>query len=61
MGEEERDPVLETAMEYAGALGVIIFDESCRLRDLTKAQIGRNQYAHWEQRGYYPGGKLRVF
>ena len=41
-GEEERDPVLETAMEYAGALGVIIFDESCRLRDLTEAQIGRN-------------------
>ena len=32
-------------MEYAGALGVIIFDESCRLRDLTEAQIGRNQYA----------------
>ena len=44
-GKEERDPVLETAMEYAGALGVIIFDESCRLRDLTEAQIGRNQYA----------------
>ena len=44
-GEEERDPVLETAMEYAGALGVIIFDESCRLRDLMEAQIGRNQYA----------------
>ena len=44
-GEEERDPVLETAMEYAGALGVIIFDESCHLRDLTEAQIGRNQYA----------------
>ena len=32
-------------MEYAGALGTIIFDESCRLRDLTEAQIGRNQYA----------------
>ena len=32
-------------MEYAGALGVIIFDESCRLRDLTEAQVGRNQYA----------------
>ena len=45
MGEEERDPVLETAMEYAGALGVIIFDELCRLRDLTEAQVGRNQYA----------------
>ena len=44
-GEEEQDPILETAMEYAGALGVIIFDESCRLRDLTEAQIGRNQYA----------------
>ena len=44
-GEEERDPVLETAMEYAGALGVIVFDESCCLRDLTEAQIGRNQYS----------------
>ena len=31
-------------MEYAGALGVIVFDKSCRLRDLTEAQIGRNQY-----------------
>ena len=44
-GEEERDPTLELAMEYAGALGTIIFDESCRLRDLTEAQVGRNQYA----------------
>ena len=25
-------------------MGTIIFDESCRLRDLTEAQIGRNQY-----------------
>ena len=98
-------------MEYAGALGTIIFDESCCLRDLMEAQIGRNQYAteastrvarglgqlatcvlaqqnkirameehmdamremilglehtaanpiHWGQRGYYPGGTLRVF
>ena len=32
-------------MEYAGALGTIIFDESCWLRDLTKAQIRRNQFA----------------
>ena len=31
-------------MEYAGALGVIVF-KSCRLRDLTEAQIGRNQYS----------------
>ena len=44
-GEEERNPTLELAMEYAGALGTIVFDESCRLRDLTEAQIGRNQYA----------------
>ena len=43
-GEEERDPTLELAMEYAGALGTIVFDESCRLRNLTEAQIGRNQY-----------------
>ena len=34
-----------TAMEYAGALGTIVFDESCRLRDLTEAQVGRNQFA----------------
>ena len=32
-------------MEYAGALGTIVFDESCRLRDLTEAQVGQNQYA----------------
>ena len=44
-GEEERDLTLELAMEYAGALGTIVFDESCRLRDLTEAQIGRNQYS----------------
>ena len=31
--------------EYTGALGTIIFDESCRLRDLTEAQVGRNQFA----------------
>ena len=45
VGEEEADPVLETAMEYAGALGTIIFDESCCLCDLTEAQVGRNQFA----------------
>ena len=45
MGEEERDPTLELAMEYAGALGTIVFDKSCCLCDLTEAQIGRNQYA----------------
>ena len=44
-GEEETNPTLELSMEYAGALGTIVFDESCRLRDLTEAQIGRNQYA----------------
>ena len=32
-------------MEYAGALGTIIFDESCRLCDLTEAQVGCNQFA----------------
>ena len=32
-------------MEYAGALGTIIFDESCHLCDLTEAQVGRNQFA----------------
>ena len=94
-GEEEVNPTLELAMEYASALGTIIFDESCCLRDLTEAQFGRNQFAvdvvvdrldgeadhtveriraledkgadmerslnHWGQRGYYPGGKLRVY
>ena len=44
-GEEEANPTLELAMEYAGALGTIIFDESCRLRNLTEAQVGRNQFA----------------
>ena len=32
-------------MEYAGTLGTIVFDESCCLRDLTEAQVGRNQFA----------------
>ena len=36
---------MELAMEYTGALGTIVFDESCCLRDLTEAQIGRNQFA----------------
>ena len=44
-GKEEADPTLELAMEYSGALGTIIFDESCRLRNLTEAQIGCNQFA----------------
>ena len=45
MGKEEADPTLELAMEYASALGTIVFDESCHLCDLTKAQVGRNQFA----------------
>ena len=45
MGEEEANPTLELAMEYAGALGTIIFDKSCRLQDLTEVQVGRNQFA----------------
>ena len=44
-GDEEVNPMLELAMEYAGALGTIIFDESCCLCDLTEAQVGRNQFA----------------
>ena len=44
-GEEEQDSTLELAMEYTSALGTIVFDESCCLRDLTEAQIGRNQYS----------------
>ena len=45
MGKEEADPTLELAMEYAGALGTIVFDELCYLCDLTEAQVGRNQFA----------------
>ena len=45
IGEEEADPTLESAMEYVGALGTIIFDESCCLCNLTEAQVGRNQFA----------------
>ena len=44
-GKEESNPTLELAMEYAGALGTIIFDKSCQLRDLAEAQVGRNQFA----------------
>ena len=44
ISEEEADLILETAMEYARALRVVMFDESCRLCDLTEAQVGRNQF-----------------
>ena len=44
MGEEEADPTLELAMEYTGALGTIIFNESCHLRNLTEAQVECNQF-----------------
>ena len=44
-GEEETNPTLELAMEYAGALSTIVFDESCRLCDLMEAQVGCNQFA----------------
>ena len=44
ISEEEADPVLETAMEYTGALSTIIFNESCCLQDLMEAQVGRNQF-----------------
>ena len=44
-GKEEADPTLELVMEYTGALGTIIFDKLCRLRNLTEAQVGRNQFA----------------
>ena len=32
-------------MEYVGAVRVMVFDESCRLHDLTEDQIGCNQLA----------------
>ena len=44
VGEEEADPILETAMEYARALGMIVFDKLCRLCDLMEVQVGRNQF-----------------
>ena len=45
MGKEEADPTLELAMEYASALGTIIFNESCHLHDLTEVQVRHNQFA----------------
>ena len=44
-GEEEANPTLELAMEYAGALSTIVFNELCCLCDLTEAQVGRSQFA----------------
>ena len=32
-------------MEYSSALSTIVFNESCRLHDLTKAQVGHNQFS----------------
>ena len=43
-GKEEADPTLELAMEYASALGTIIFNKSCHLCDLTEAQVWCNQF-----------------
>ena len=37
--------MLKLAMEYASALGTIIFNELCHLRDLMEAQVGCNQFA----------------
>ena len=31
-------------MEYAGALGTIVFDGSCHLLDQTKVVVGENQF-----------------
>ena len=42
--EEKADPTLELAMEYAGALGTIVFNKLCRFCDLMEAQVGRNQF-----------------
>ena len=44
-GKEETDPTLELAMEYAGALGTIVFDKLCRLCNLMEAQVECNQFA----------------
>ena len=32
-------------MTYARALGTIVFEKLCHLRDLTEAQVGHNQFA----------------
>ena len=37
--------MLELAMEYAGALSTIFFNELCRFQDLTEGQVGQNQFA----------------
>ena len=36
---------METAMEYTGAVGVVVLNKSSCLCDLMEAQIGRNQFA----------------
>ena len=36
---------MELAMEYAGMLSTIVFDELCRLHNLTEDQVGHNQFA----------------
>ena len=36
--------MLELAMEYTGALGTIVFDESCHLCNLMEVQVGHNQF-----------------
>ena len=43
VSEDGPPGVLGQAMEYAAAITATMFDKSCRLRDLTERQTGRNQ------------------
>ena len=43
VGEDEPLGLLEQAMEYMAAIGVMVFDESCCLCNLTECQVGSNQ------------------
>ena len=45
VGEDKPLGLLEQAMEYVAAVSVTVFDESCRLCDLTECQVGSNQVA----------------
>ena len=45
VGEDEPLSLLEQAMEYVAAVGVMVFDNSCRLCDSTEHQVGSNQVA----------------
>ena len=52
--EDERVPVLQQAMEYAGAVGMMVMDEVAYVHERTETAAAAQ--SHWGRRGIYPVG-----